>query len=119
MTKVSRSTEVKTLVDAINKEVVDMAKINSLREYVKSLKLKGNAKESAEISLSTLPQAMLPHEARVKMNDIEFTLWRFEVLAKACPSARLKKEMIEIKELFFSLANFSQRTKFDKVLASF
>ena len=108
----NRITEVRTLVETVNNEVINWAKVNSLTDYANGLKLGKDDAECIKIILSTLPQPMMPHEHRLRMNNLDFMLWRFDILSKSCPSSRLKREMSCNKNLIFDLATYSQREKF-------
>lgn len=109
----NRITEVRTLVETVNNEgIINWAKVNSIKDYANGLKLGKDDAECIKIILSTLPQPMMPREHRLRMNDVEFALWRYDILSRSCPSTRLKREMERNKNLIFDLATYSQREKF-------
>ena len=106
--------EAKALVNAANSDTeLGFKLINTLVSYL------NNGPKSKDISvlLSTLPQALLVSQHVEHMDEIDFLLWKWNVLSKASSSRSLIKEMNYFQETpLFESATFSQREKFGKIL---
>ena len=106
--------EARALVNAANSDTeLGFNLINTLVSYL------NNGPKSKEISvlLSTLPQPLLVCQRVEHMDEVEFLLWKWNVLSKDAPSRSLIKEMNDFQETpLFESATFSQREKFGKIL---
>ena len=106
---------------ATNTLTPSFALTNSLRKHLKNLKAQVTVAGSPEdvksmnIMLSLLPKPKSISEKIASMDWVSFNLWCWNIIAKQCPSALLKRQMNQKKAIFFKHANYVQQEEFKNI----
>lgn len=113
-----RFTEARALVTAaLSRYETDgeFGLINTLRDYLSYQR----ASQGVCIQKARLPQPILVCQQVARMDDLDFLLWRWDILSKEdkYPKKRLLNEMSDCQNTpLLDGATFSQREQYNKIL---